>query len=136
MPPSARAATETVTALPQAEPYQTPLLDRMQAALRVRFRLPTEDDAPPANARLFAMSFWAASCVFVGLIPAGRLVVALLFGGAPGWYPFIAISIGMLGTAAVAAAFAAIHRAFLPWYLLGIATLLLAANVALIYTVL
>jgi hypothetical protein len=101
-----------------------------------RFRLPTEDDAPPTNARMAGLSFWAAACAFAGLVPAGRLAVSLLFGGDPNWYAPTAITIGVLGVGLVAAAFAAIHRAHLPWYLLACATILLAANVSLVYVAL
>ncbi len=116
-------------------PYQTPRLERVAAALGERFRLPTEDDAPPPATRMVGLSFWAAACAFVGLIPAGRLAVTLLFGGDPGWYAPAAMTLGVLGVSLIAAAFAAIHRAHLPWYLLALATILLAANVSLVYLV-
>ncbi len=116
-------------------PYQTPRLERVKAALGERFRLPTEDDAPPPASRMAGLSLWAAVCAFAGLVPAGRLSVSLLFGGDPIWYAPAAITVGVLGIGATAAAFAAIHRAHLPWYLLGCATVLLAANLALVYVV-
>jgi len=116
-------------------PYQTPRLERVRAALSERFRLPSEDDVPPPAARMAGLSLWAAACAFVGLLPAGRLTVSLLFGGDAGWYAPIAITLGVIGVGLVASSFAAIHRAHLPWYLLGCATVLLAANVALVYVV-
>lgn len=116
-------------------PYQKPRLERVKAALGERFRLPTEDDAAPPASRMAGLSFWAAACALAGLVPAGRLSVSLLFGGDPRWYAPVAISIGVLGIGATAAAFAAIHRAHLPWYLLGCATVLLAANLSLVYLV-
>ena len=41
----------------------------------------------------------------------------------------------MLGIALITSAFAAIHRARLPWLLMTIATLLLMANVAMVYVI-
>jgi len=120
--------------VPAARPPAPPA-QRLRGSLSTRFRLPTEDDTPPPNARLLGMAFWAAACVFVGALPAGRLLIALLFG-APAWYPPTAIAIGIAGTAMVAAAFGSVHRPHLPWNLLAVATVLLAANVTIIYTLL
>jgi hypothetical protein len=112
-----------------------PPMQRLRAGISTRFRLPTEDDAAPPSARLLGLAFWAAACVFAGLLPAGRLMIAILFGG-PAWYPPVAISIGLAGTALMAAAFGSIHRAHLPWYLMAAATILLTANTTIIYTLL
>jgi hypothetical protein len=108
-----------------------PRLRRLRAAVSTRFRLPTEDDDAPASRRLLGMSLWAATCVFAGIIPAGRLVTEYFFGDAGRWYLTTGLSIGLIGAALIAAAFAAIHRAYLPWYLLGVASLLLVTNIAL-----
>lgn len=51
------------------------------------------------------------------------------------WYPLSTASIGILGLILMASAFASIHRAHVPWYLMTIATLLLAVNVAMVYLV-
>lgn len=99
------------------------------------FRLHTEESLAPGNRRLFLLVFWAAACVFVGLIPAARLVVALVTHQGPWWYPWTAFGLGILGIGLIAGAIAAIHRKVLWWLLLGVATLMLAANVALVYTV-
>jgi hypothetical protein len=61
--------------------------------------------------------------------------VAWLFGGDPAWYIPATLALGVLGVGLIAAAFAAIHRAHLPWYLLGGATMLLAANLSLVYVI-
>ena len=118
------------TVRPPAPPAQ-----RQRDSLGTRFRLNNEQDVPPPNARLLGMAFWSAACVFIGALPAGRLLIALLFG-APDWYPPTAIAIGIAGIVTVAAAFGAVHRAYLPWSLLAVATVLLAANVTIIYTLL
>jgi hypothetical protein len=103
----------------------------MWAALGERFRLPAEDDAPPPPRRMAGLCVWAGALALIGLIPAVRLGVSLIFGGGPGWYAPVTILVGVLGVGATAAAFASIHRARLPWYLLGCATFLLAVNVLL-----
>ncbi len=120
-----------------APPVRTaaPPMQRLRSGLSTSFRLPTEDDTPPRSARLLGMAIWAAACVFAGLLPAGRLIIALLFG-APAWYPPAALTLGLAGTAALAAAFGAIHRPRIPWILLAAATVLLITNVTLIYTLL
>ena len=41
----------------------------------------------------------------------------------------------MLGLLLITSAFAAIHRARLPWYLMSTATLLLLVNVAVVYVI-
>jgi hypothetical protein len=117
------------------EAATVPRLDQLRNAFRSRFRLPAEDDTPPENRRLLGMTFWAAACVFGGLLPAGRLIAEHFFGSAPQWYVVTTIVLGLSGTSLITGAFAAIHRAFLPWYLLSAATVLLAANIAMIYTV-
>ena len=123
----------TSTRIPHQALRPRPRLLGVRAALGERFRLPADSDAPPPVARIAGVAIWAAACAFTGLAPAARLWLAMLFGRPPGWYLPSAVAIGVLGMALVAAAFAAIHRARLPWYLLGFATVLLIANMALAY---
>lgn len=105
----------------------------MQPAL---FRLHTAAHEEPPSWRVLALSAWAAICIFVGVIPAGRLVAGFLLQiSFIQGYAVTAISIGLLGTALVALAFASIHRAWLPWCLMTIATLFLAVNVAMVYLI-
>jgi len=100
------------------------------------FRLHTAVHEPPATRRVLGLTFWAAISIFIGLIPAGRLVVSLAFPSSifP-WYPVSAATLGILGLILVTSAFASIHRARLPWYLMTIATLLLLVNVAMVYVI-
>ncbi|WP_162907449.1 hypothetical protein [Allorhizocola rhizosphaerae] len=100
----------------------------------MRFRLHTDEHAPPGSGRLLGLTLIAAVCVFVGLIPAVRLAASIAIDG-PWWYPMLTVTLGVIGCGLIVAAFAAIHRALLPWYLVGVAVLLLAANVALVYVV-
>ena len=100
------------------------------------FRLHTAEDEPPSSRRVLGLTFWAATSIFIGLIPAGRLVVIVTFQSITfPWYPVTAFSLGILGLILVTSAFASIHRARLPWYLMTIATFLLLVNVAMVYLV-
>lgn len=102
---------------------------------RSRFRLHTADHEAPAGKRLFVLALWSALCVLVGLIPAVRLVAVMALRDTPFWYPLASVTVGVLGLGMITAAFAAIHRARLPWYLLGAATVLLIMNITLISVV-
>ena len=100
------------------------------------FRFHTAEDEPPSNRRVLGLTFWAAIAIFIGLIPAGRLVVSVVLQSVIfAWYPVTAVSIGILGVILMTSAFASIHRARLPWYLMTIATFLLTVNVAMVYLV-
>jgi hypothetical protein len=107
---------------------------RAPAQPLLRFHTAAHD--APATWRVLALSAWAAICLFVGLVPAGRLAAGFLLQ-VPifEWYAATTASIGMLGIALITSAFAAIHRARLPWLLMTIATLLLMANVAMVYVI-
>jgi hypothetical protein len=127
--PSARPSPEPITAA-----FDAPRRRTLREELAARFRLHTEEHEAPANWRLFVFCLWAAASIFVGLIPAARLVFTLTLESGPWWYPAAATTLGILGVALMVAAFAAIHRRYLPWYLFVLATLLLAANVTMVYT--
>jgi hypothetical protein len=102
----------------------------------VPFRLHTAADEPPPAHRVFVLSLWAAISIFIGVIPAGRLVASVAFHSPLfQWYPVAAASIGTLGLILVGSAFASIHRPRLPWHLMTIATFLLVVNVAMVYTI-
>ncbi|GAA1402550.1 hypothetical protein [Catellatospora coxensis] len=110
---------------------------RVRTAVTSRFRLPGEDDPAPRTGRLLGLCVWAAALGFLGLIPGGRLAVALAMNlDVPSWYAPTALTIGVLGVAAIAAGFAAIHRYRLPLILFTISTVLLLANITLAYTTL
>lgn len=102
--------------------------------LKRPFRLPGAGDPVPAGNRVLALSGWAALLGLLGLIPAGRLTISLLFQSGPPWYPPMTVGVGIAGMATIAAAFAAVHRRRLPWIMLGLATVLLLVNLALAYT--
>lgn len=101
------------------------------------FRVPTAEHEPPPSRRVLALTLWAAICIFLGLIPAGRLAVSVAFRSFNfSWYPVSAASMGILGLILITSAFASIRRAGLPWVLMTIATFLLAVNVAMVYVML
>jgi hypothetical protein len=100
------------------------------------FRLHTSAHPAPPAVRVLGLASWAAICIFIGFIPAGRVVATFvlhisIFQG----YAVTTASIGMLGVALIAGAFASIHRSQLPLALMSIATFLLMVNVAMVYTV-
>lgn len=110
---------------------------RMRTAVSSRFRLPGEDDPSPRTSRLLGLCAWAAALGFLGLIPGGRLAVALAMNlDVPTWYAPTALTVGVLGVAAIAAGFAAIHRYRLPLILFTISTALLLTNITLAYATL
>ncbi|HEX6686318.1 MAG TPA: hypothetical protein VF062_26340 [Candidatus Limnocylindrales bacterium] len=131
-----KATAPAPATAPATAPAEVPSQRRgLGATIGSRFRLHTEEHAAPSNARLLLVTLWAAISIFIGLIPAGRLAVTFLFGSGPWWYPFSAATLGLLGVSLMVAAFSSIHRSFLPWYLMTIATLLLTANVAMVYLI-
>ncbi|GAA1637895.1 hypothetical protein [Catellatospora bangladeshensis] len=106
----------------------------LRNAVSSRFRLPGEDDPSPRSGRLLGLCTWAAAMAFLGLIPGGRLAFSLALNlDMPSWYAPVALTLGVLGVAAVAAGFFAIHRHRLPLYLFTAATLLLLTNLTLVY---
>ncbi|WP_144122025.1 hypothetical protein [Catellatospora sichuanensis] len=126
--PSARTAPDDQDAGPSGG---------LRTAVTSRFRLPGEDDPSPRTGRLLGLCIWAAALGFLGLIPGGRLAVALAVNlDVPTWYAPTALTIGVLGVAAIAAGFAAIHRYRLPLILFTISTVLLLANITLAYATL
>jgi hypothetical protein len=106
------------------------------APMQRRFRLPTSTDPAPESNKLLGMCLWAAALGLIGLIPGGRLAVAVVLDSGPGWYSPVALALGMLGLAAIGAGFAAIHLPRLPWQLFGFASFLLVVNLILVYTAL
>ncbi|MEV0458431.1 hypothetical protein [Catellatospora methionotrophica] len=109
----------------------------LRTAVMSRFRLPGEDDPSPRTGRLLGLCVWAAALGFLGLIPGGRLAVALAVNlDVPVWYAPTALTIGVVGVAAIAAGFAAIHRYRLPIICFTTATFLLLVNIVLAYTTL
>jgi hypothetical protein len=109
---------------------------RLRTAVATRFRLPREDDPSPRTGRLLGLCAWAAALGLLGLIPGGRLGVAVAANlPMPAWYAPVSLTIGVLGVAGIAAGFAAVHRYRLPLILFTASTALLLANLTLVYTV-
>ena len=129
--PAARETAPATYSVPAAR--KAP--EARQSAAEARLRLHTDDhEAPPAR-RLLTFTLWAAISIFIGIVPASRLIIVLALRAGGWWFPITTVSLGLLGVGLIASAFASIHRAHLPWYLMTIATLLLTTNVTMAYAV-
>jgi len=95
------------------------------------FRVPTSGDASPDNGQLIGICTWATLLGLGGLLIAIRGLVGIIGGYAPSWYQPALIMVGMVGIVLTVLAFTAIHRRYLPWIMLGLATIPLAVNVGL-----
>jgi hypothetical protein len=95
------------------------------------FRLPGSDDPAPATTRVAAMCGWATALGLVGVVVAGRGLMAIMRGTAPGWYEPAIVGVGLAGIGLTVGAFMSIQRRRLPWFMLAAATLPLIAAVAL-----
>jgi hypothetical protein len=111
---------------------EAPLPWEARTAIRRRrpggIRLPAPDDPAPGLGRMLGVCAWAAALGVVGLAVAARALVALLGDEAPGWYEPTVLAGGVAGLALTAAAFLAVHHAWLPWALLSAATVPLVVN--------
>jgi len=97
------------------------------------FRIPSTGDPTPPAGRIVAMCGWAAALGLVGVFLAIRALVALV-GSVPGWYEPVVTADGVVGIALTVAAFLAVHREKLPWYLLSAATATLGVNLIAVLT--
>jgi hypothetical protein len=96
--------------------------------------LPEMDDPSPNLARMVSMSTWAAVLGLLGMIVAVRTFIAIFIAPGPQWLVPTLMSLGIGGTLCAGIAFATAHRKWLPWELLGLASLLLATNLVLVIT--
>ncbi|NUO61068.1 MAG: hypothetical protein HOV78_30790 [Hamadaea sp.] len=97
-------------------------------------RLPEHDDPEPGSTRMLGMSAWAALLVFVGMVVAIRVFLAIVFEPGPEWLVPTVMSVGIAGTVCGGLAFATVHHRWLPWELLGVASVLLGGNLLLVIT--
>jgi hypothetical protein len=97
-------------------------------------RLPEDGDPAPQLSRMVAMSAWAAVLALLGMVVAVRTFVAIMVGPGPDWLVPTVMSLGIGGTVGAGLAFATVHHKWLPWELLGVASLLLAVNLVLVIT--
>lgn len=106
---------------------------------RVPWAAPTADHpictrraGPRGTSRqILGVCGWATALGLVGLAAGLRGLVAIVTGLAPNWYEPTVASIGMGGIALTVVAFLSIRHRRLPWIMLSLATLPLAANLAL-----
>jgi hypothetical protein len=106
----------------EAKPSRARLAD----ALAGLFRLPGADDPAPDARRLAGVCGWAGALGLGGAPIAIRLLLNL-FQVDGGWYGPTIIVIGLVGLLATVGAFASLHRGRLPWIMLGVGTIALAA---------
>lgn len=97
-------------------------------------RLPDKDDPAPQLGRMVAMCAWAAALVLLGMVIAVRTFLVIMLGPSPAWVVPTVMSIGIGGTVCAGVAFATVHHKWLPWQLLGMASLLLGVNLVLVIT--
>lgn len=83
---------------------------------------------------MLGMSAWAALLVLVGAVVAVRVFLAIVFEPGPDWLMPTVMSVGIAGTVCGGLAFATVHHRWLPWELLGTASLLLGGNLLLVIT--
>ncbi|HEY8471171.1 MAG TPA: hypothetical protein VIL37_00855 [Natronosporangium sp.] len=98
---------------------------------RVLFRMPDRHNPVPHPARLFAICTWAAVLGLLGLPVAAWAAVATITGPTPGWFAPVMVAAGLFGIVATSATFTAMHRRWLPWYLLLLGTAALLATLLL-----
>jgi hypothetical protein len=135
---SAEAASAEGAALTRPRVGSPPVAPADQPAVRRNemraLRLPEEDDPAPGSVRMLGMSAWAAGLVLLGMAVAVRTFVAIVFQPGPAWLVPTVMSVGIAGTICGGLAFATIHHRWLPWQLLGVATVLLGGNLLLVIT--
>jgi hypothetical protein len=127
--PAARATTVGALTVEPVSPAQAGPRYPVRA-----LRLPEMDDPSPNLARMVSMSTWAAALVLLGMIVAVRTFIAIFLDPGPQWLVPTLMSLGIGGTLCAGIAFATAHRRWLPWELLGLASLLLATNLFLVIT--
>jgi hypothetical protein len=99
-------------------------------------RLPEDGDPAPHMGRMVAMCVWAAVVTLLGMVVAIRMFIAIVIQPGPAWLLPTVVVFGIAGIGCAGVAFGTIHHKWLPWRLLGAATLLLAVNLLLVTTVL
>ena len=95
------------------------------------FRMPAETDPEPSTRRLLTMCAWAGTLGLLGLAVTIRGLAAVFAGLASHRYTTAILITGVTGIALTVGAFTSIHRRRLPWIMLTLATIPLAAAVTL-----
>jgi hypothetical protein len=127
--PAARATTVGALTVESASPG----LDGPRNPMRA-LRLPEAGDPAPHLGRMVAMSVWAAALALLGMVVAVRTFVAIMLGPGPDWLVPTLMSLGIGGTVCAGIAFLTVHHKWLPWELLGLASVLLGTNLVLVIT--
>jgi hypothetical protein len=95
------------------------------------FQVPREGDDAPDGGQMVGICAWATALGVVGLVVALRGLIAIIGGHTPAWYEPALISAGTAGILLTVGAFLSIHRTFLPWIMMGLATIPLTVSIAL-----
>jgi hypothetical protein len=108
---------------------------RTESRFRVStfFRVPATDDPTPDNGQLVGICAWATALGLAGLLIAIRGLVSIIGGYTASWYEPALVSVGMVGIVLTVLAFMAIQRRYLPWIMLGAATVALGVNIGLTF---
>jgi hypothetical protein len=108
---------------------------RTESRFRVStfFRVPATDDPTPDNGQLVGICAWATALGLAGLLIAIRGLVGIIGGYTASWYEPALVSVGMVGIVLTVLAFMAIQRRYLPWIMLGAATVALGVNIGLTF---
>ena len=85
----------------------------------------------PDGGQMLGVCAWATALVLAGIGVAIRGLLAIVGGVAPAWYQPALVGTGLIGLALTVAAFVTIQRRHIPWFLLALATIPLAAAIAL-----
>jgi hypothetical protein len=97
--------------------------------IATHFRLPGTPDPAVRLRSLAVVSAWAALLGFGGMLLVLRIMIGL-FTRIADWYLMVTFALGLVGIACTVGAFASVHRRYLPWTLLGGATVAEAVCIA------
>lgn len=84
----------------------------------------------PRMRQLMGVCGWAAVLGGVGLVIGIRGLIGILAGDPPGWFEPAMAGTGALGIGLTVGAFLTVHRSRAPWILLGAASVVLLAAMA------
>jgi hypothetical protein len=87
--------------------------------------------AEPRLRQLMGVCGWAAVLGGLGLVIGIRGIIGIAAGNPPGWFEPTLAAVGMVGIALTIGAFLTVHRARVPWIMLGSSSLVLVVSMVL-----